>query len=42
MIYEQTDKMKYLRSQELLSDVVYSRGFQLEEKQAKKQNERTD
>lgn len=32
LLYEQTDKMKYLRSQELLSDVVYSRQFQLDEK----------
>jgi hypothetical protein len=36
MIYEQTDRMKYLRSQELLSDVIYSRGYQLQEKVVKK------
>jgi hypothetical protein len=41
LIYEQTDKMKYLRSQELLSDVIYSRGYQLDEKTQRKQQERT-
>jgi hypothetical protein len=41
LIYEQTDKMKYLRSQELLSDVVYSRGYQINEKTQRKQQERT-
>lgn len=33
IIYEQTDKMKYLRSQELLSDVLYERTFQIDEKE---------
>lgn len=40
MIYEQTDQMKYLRSQELLSDVLYSRNYQLQEKKQRKENEK--
>ena len=40
LIYEQTDRMKYLRSQELLSDVIYSRGYQLQEKVQKKVKEK--
>lgn len=33
MLFEQTDRMKYLRSQELLSDVVHERVSQLADKQ---------
>lgn len=42
LIYEQTDKMKYLRSQELLSDVVYSRRFQLQEKDHRRELEKIE
>lgn len=33
LLYEQTDNMKYLRSQELYSDCLYDRTFQVKEKQ---------
>ncbi|OQS05588.1 hypothetical protein THRCLA_02311 [Thraustotheca clavata] len=36
LLYEQTDKMKTLRSKELLNDVLTDREFQLQEKQAMK------
>nr|CCA14557.1 conserved hypothetical protein [Albugo laibachii Nc14] len=40
LIYEQTDRMKTLRSKELLTDVLYHRQFQeLEKKQIENQNE---
>ena len=42
LLYEQTDKMKYLRSQELLSDVVYSRKFQLDEKSQRRELEKLE
>jgi hypothetical protein len=32
LVYEQTDKMKFLRSQQLYSDAIYTRGFQVQEK----------
>jgi hypothetical protein len=41
MIYEQTDRMKYLRSQELLSDVVHTRGYQLVEKDQRAKSEQS-
>lgn len=40
LLYEQTDKMKMLRSQQLYADVVYSRGFQIEEKKSVKEREK--
>lgn len=40
ILYEQTDKMKFLRSQQLLSDVVYDREEQLAEKTLMKEWER--
>lgn len=33
LMYEQTDKMKFLRSQQHYSDAIYTRGFQIKEKQ---------
>ena len=37
LLYEQTDKMKLLRSQQLYADVLYTRQFQLEDKKRAKE-----
>lgn len=42
LLYEQTDKMKFLRSQQLLSDVVYSRRFQMDEKDDRRKLEKIE
>lgn len=39
MLYEQTDQMKGLRSQQMYSDVIYGRRSQIKEKQAQKEEE---
>lgn len=39
MLYEQTDQMKGLRSQEMYSDVIYARRAQVKEKEAQRSDE---
>lgn len=40
LMYEQTDKMKFLRSQQNYSDAIHTRGFQVKEKQERRQKEK--
>jgi hypothetical protein len=40
LMYEQTDKMKYLRSQQLYSDAIHTRGFQVQDKKVAREKEK--
>jgi hypothetical protein len=40
LLYEQTDKMKLLRSQQLYADVIYTREFQMKDKTRSKEDEK--
>jgi hypothetical protein len=40
LLYEQTDKMKLLRSQQLYADVIYTREFQMKDKTRLKEEEK--
>lgn len=40
LMYEQTDKMKFLRSQQHYSDAIHTRGFQMQEKQERAMKEK--
>jgi hypothetical protein len=39
LIYEQTDKMKMLKSQQLFADVIYTRQHQIQRKEIAKESE---